>query len=150
MVPFGKDYAVVETKTGSQSNQKFNFSWTIPLDQAGQVLNLTMRVNDTVGNSNNSIAQTVTIKDGTAPNITVTSPGNHSNLSNTRPAFIFTVTDNEDSELWCNITVDGLLNFSNVNVTSGVQQTNYTSNFTSQGSHNWSINCTDNSGNIII
>ncbi len=84
--------------------------------------------------------------DVTAPNITLISPPSGSTLNSTTVMFNFTATDNLDSQLECNLTVDFSVMQSGILVNSGSYK-NITLTL-EDGYHEWSVTCWDNANNI--
>ena len=136
------------------NNTAVNFTYTIPANQVGHVLNFTFKSNDSL--SNQRISSTVLFEvaqDGTAPGpIILNSPEDLFNTSSTTPTFSFTATDNNDTELTCDINITNTnttynQSITGLNVTSGVAHVN-SSTALSSGVYRWSVNCTDGPGNI--
>lgn len=133
--------------TTTITNDLANLSYVIPNDQLNQILNFTFWANDSAGNSliSSPIIISVT-NDGSAPAIVLNAPGDLYNVTAT-PEFNFTATDNIDSSFICNISIDDVVNISNINTTNGTAQINSSPNILSEGTHNWSVTCIDNLGN---
>jgi hypothetical protein len=102
---------------------------------------------DNANNYRNSSSIIIYI-DTVAPNITLNYPGNNSNITVNDINFNFTVIDNLDSGLKCNITLDGVVNKSNIESVSGDNTLQLIENL-STGLHNWSVTCIDNATNTI-
>ena len=115
---------------------------------AGAVINFTIRANDTYGRWTTNDTLITIASDLTAPDVIVSSPTNNSNSTDTTPDFVFTALDNYDSTFLCSVLINGALNISNINVTNGNAQTNTSPVAISQGTYNWSVNCTDAAGNV--
>jgi len=84
--------------------------------------------------------------DKTAPNITLLNPQNGITLNTTTIFMNFTVSDTQDSQLECNITLDGEVNESNILVSSG-EVVNRTW-ILDDGTHEWYVTCWDDAQNI--
>lgn len=102
--------------------------------------------NDTSNNINSSETTTFTIGDVEAPVIILNAPANASNLSSASVMFNVTVTDNIDTSLNCNLTIDGITNQTNTSVVNGSNTLFYVSGFR-DGSHSWNVTCTDDTPN---
>lgn len=103
-------------------------------------------VQDTSGNDNFALQNfTVTI-DRTQPSIILLAPVVDYNTTNTSIRFSWNATDNLDSLLNCNITLDGTVNRSNLNSEHG-NESNITINTIPTGVHLWNVTCLDNAGN---
>ncbi|KAF5434956.1 Concanavalin A-like lectin, partial [Candidatus Methanophagaceae archaeon] len=76
----------------------------------------------------------------TAPSIQLNYPDDKANLNSSTVNFNWTATDNIDDVLLCNLTIDGVVNQSNIASTSG-QPTNRSVSGLSTGAHNWSVTC---------
>ncbi|HLG25100.1 MAG TPA: DUF2341 domain-containing protein [Candidatus Nanoarchaeia archaeon] len=79
--------------------------------------------------------------DQTPPVITYNHPFNGENISSNNVTFNFTVTDNLDTLLDCNVTIDGIVQLRNLSIPNGTTQILYNISF--DGLHNWSVDCTD-------
>ncbi len=87
------------------------------------------------------------IIDNTKPTITINSPLDTFNTSSTEINFNWTATDNLDVGLRCNLTIDGIVNASNI-ISHNATATNYTVSGFSDGTHYWNITCWDDANNI--
>ncbi|MFH0978154.1 MAG: Ig-like domain-containing protein [Candidatus Woesearchaeota archaeon] len=98
--------------------------------------------NDSAGNfAWNSTNQTLFV-DKFSPHLLLISPLNGSNAS-AEVYFNFTVSDNVDSNLTCNLTLDNKVNRSRLNALSG-SVTSVLVEGLKMGYHNWSVLCWDN------
>jgi hypothetical protein len=61
--------------------------------------------------------------------------------------FNYTVNDSYSTAIYCNLSLDAVVNASNIPGTSG-QWKNATINNLTQGNHNWSVTCWDDLGNV--
>ncbi len=84
--------------------------------------------------------------DVTPPTVNLTLPLNGSNVLRLVD-FNFTVSDNLDNELSCNLYVDGVLNATNINVASGSSSVQTLGKY-QLGQHNWDVDCFDNAPNM--
>jgi len=100
---------------------------------------------DTAESQNQTEERTVTI-DTTGPAVALNYPTNGLTLTTLSVNFNWTATDNLDSSLLCNLTIDGNINETNIASTSG-QPTNHTVEMT-EVAHNWSVTCWDDTTNI--
>ena len=85
-------------------------------------------------------------ENNTAPNITLNSPTHNNNISNSTINFNWTVIDNLDLNLLCNLTIDDIVNASSIKSLNNTPN-NYTVDNFNDGSHNWSMTCWDYDGN---
>ncbi|KAF5438082.1 CASH domain-dontaining protein, partial [Candidatus Methanophagaceae archaeon] len=97
--------------------------------------------------SNESDVWEFNVADQTAPSIQLNYPDDKANLSSSTVNFNWTATDNIDDVLLCNLTIDGVVNQSDIDSTSG-QPTNYSVSGISTGVHNWSVTCRDDAPNV--
>jgi len=143
---------VVAARNGTQ----VNLSFVLPGHALGQVLNFTLRVNDSVGNVNITTALVFTVTgDATPPAVNLTLPINLFNQSNTTaPDFEFVAQDNNNSlsfNLTCgiNISLGGSIfaSVTPITATNGSPQVNTTTIALSNGSYTWNVSCTDPAGN---
>ncbi|MFH1850206.1 MAG: Ig-like domain-containing protein [archaeon] len=109
------------------------------------------KCNDTYGNTNNNTNKksvTFTI-DRTYPSLILNAPAEGANYSESYVLFNWTVTDSyTDGNLTCNLSVNGRLNI------SGVPSLNTTATnrsvYVKNGTHNWSVMCADDAGNVNV
>ncbi|MDD5485933.1 MAG: Ig-like domain-containing protein, partial [Methanocellales archaeon] len=85
--------------------------------------------------------------DKTLPTIDLSYPSNAYNTNSTTINFNWTATDNFDTSLLCNLTIDGVVNASNI-VSPNATLTNHTVSGFAEGTHYWNVTCTDNAGNV--
>ncbi len=85
------------------------------------------------------------IIDTTSPNITIITPYNNETVTWNNVTFSFSVTDNLDDELICNITVVDSVEWENVSVSNGSTVTRYSELY--DGNYNWSVTCIDHANN---
>lgn len=106
--------------------------------------NWTVNCSDTTGLSTQPSERTFYI-DTAFPQFILDYPGIDQIISQSGINFNFSVTDNLDSSLICNLTVDGSIIDPSFAATSGVY-TNRTHSLTI-GDHLWNVTCQDNAGN---
>jgi len=99
---------------------------------------------DTVGNSNTSTTLNFTVEE--PPSVGLGNPPNNNRTRNGNITFFYTPKDNSGSIGNCTFILDGSANFTNKTITNNVQN-NFTLYNISEGAHNWTVNCTDLSGN---
>ncbi len=104
--------------------------------------NVTFVAYDEQNNLNNSESTNFTINDVVAPNVTINLPVDTHNTTNTSMRFNWTPTDDTDSSLNCNLTIDGGINVSGLTATSGSWSNITVDNITS-GTHSWNVSCWD-------
>ncbi len=134
---------LVNSTTSSSSPFSYQFSG---LSDGTYYLNAT--VNDTSSNINSTETRTI-ILDTTAPNVTITSPANHSQTSDATPEISFNLTDNVYTALTYEIYVDGSLtsHSGTGSTTAGVETTITILASMSLGDHNITIEGIDGSNN---
>ncbi len=101
---------------------------------------------DTDGRSGNSTPWTLKI-DRTPPTINLTSPQDGANLTIFNINFSFTPRDNVATNIVCNLTVDGIVNITNIATTNNTNTTR-TVNGLSDTVHYWNVTCADTAGNL--
>ncbi len=101
---------------------------------------------DSVSLSNQSDNQTLTVDSSTPSSVTLNNPADGANSSSTSFDFNWTVFDNIDSSLLCNLTIDSVVNQSDVESTNGTD-TNFTLGGFTDGAHDWNVTCVDDAGN---
>ncbi len=102
-------------------------------------------VKDVVGNENSTETRKITFI-GVPPVMSIIDPVNDSRFNISSVVFNWTATDNISVNVTCNLTLDGVVNKSNLNVTRGSSY-----NLTlaiNDGTHYWSITCWDSVGNV--
>ena len=83
--------------------------------------------------------------DTISPTINLISPLNNTNVLKTSD-FNFTVIDNLDLDISCDLYTDGVLNLTNISVANGTSSFNTIGEF-SLGQHNWNVTCADDATN---
>ena len=86
------------------------------------------------------------LTDRTPPSIILANPVNDFNTSSINVMFNFTVTDKVDNNLSCNLTINGVVNITNIGVINGTYYNITIANF-SEGIHLWNVTCIDDSNN---
>jgi len=127
------------------TGDKYNASYTIPA-LAGQY-NVTFIANDTFGNVNNTVTTFFYGVEGIQPAIALNYPPDGFNSSSRTINFNWTATDNFDTNLTCNLTIDGSVNASGIASLNGTA-TNYTVTEFGDGTHTWNVTCIDDSNNV--
>ncbi|MFC1742153.1 DNRLRE domain-containing protein, partial [Nanoarchaeota archaeon] len=84
--------------------------------------------------------------DNTPPEIDLNFPPDNENTTSTSINFNWTATDTIDPSLTCNLTINGVVNASDIAAASGAF-TNYTVSGLSDGTYSWNITCWDDTGN---
>ncbi len=79
------------------------------------------------------------------PELVLVAPADGVYLNSATVSFSFNVSDNLGISN-CSLIVDGALNKTNTSITNNA--TNYITSTLTEGTHTWSINCTDTAGNI--
>ncbi len=88
----------------------------------------------------------ITYTDNTAPNVTLNSPEDNGWENNTNVTFQYTPNDITSEVSSCELILDGSTNQTNSTITeNGIN--NFTVQGVSEGTHTWSVNCTDTSAN---
>jgi len=107
--------------------------------------NITIQSTDHATNSrNNSI---IIYIDTEKPSITPSYPDNNANFTTRNVSLNFTVTDNLDLSLSCNLTIDSVINRSNFEVNNSQQASIQMISLT-EGTHYWNVTCWDNATNV--
>ena len=108
--------------------------------------NVSVIANDTAGNYQ-SAESYFYVNDLLAPSINLTTPENNSNFSSSTVSFKWIVSDNYNTNLTCNLSLDGIVNASNILSFNGVEKS-YSISGINDGTHDWNISCWDESENI--
>ncbi|MFH1455620.1 MAG: PGF-pre-PGF domain-containing protein, partial [archaeon] len=101
---------------------------------------------DDANNTNMSISRNFTI-DSILPVPWLNAPANNFNMSTSTVRFNWTVTDNVDVSLGCDLVIDGVVNVSNISTTSGTLQNQDVVEF-GEGAHLWNVTCRDSANNL--
>ncbi|RKY29368.1 MAG: hypothetical protein DRP74_08915, partial [Candidatus Omnitrophota bacterium] len=166
--PYFVDIYNVTKQEGQEVNEDFNASdnvavdcWQVndtthfAIDCTGQLTNATnlaiglywinLTINDTSNNINSTVIWVnITPADTTPPTITLISPANDTGDNDGNVTFMYNVTDASNIAS-CSLIINGQVNKTETSITKDTTQniTTYLPN----GNYNWSINCTDSSGN---
>jgi parallel beta-helix repeat protein len=84
--------------------------------------------------------------DSTPPSIQLISPANNTYTNATSMIFTFNATDDQSTTLNCSLYINNILNKTNSSVING-SITSFQVTGLTDGSYNWKINCSDQSGN---
>jgi hypothetical protein len=103
---------------------------------------------DINGNENFASNRTLTV-DRSAPFINLSYPNDGDNISSQTVTFNFTVFDNLDDVLLCNLTIDSVVRDPNFSANNGTL-TNRTVVGLGRGNHTWNVSCVDDAGNYNI
>jgi hypothetical protein len=101
---------------------------------------------DGVGLSNVSNTYGYTVDNETLV-ITMTYPTNNLNTTNTTLLFNWTANDTYATAVFCNLSIDGSVNRSNISISNGTPYTATANPALADGSHNWTVACWDPSNN---
>jgi hypothetical protein len=117
-------------------------AWVAPMSYAGQNTWDDFRVRKWAG-----LEPTATFgaeqTSNQAPQVNLNLPANSTTINNTQNInFNFTATDDLNTTLSCNLTLDGATNQTNNSVANNTL-TNFLINGIAYGNHTWNVNCTD-------
>lgn len=118
-----------------------SFNATFTASQGHNTLRLSC--NTTV--SNYSIVDRSFFVDSMNHSLTLSAPVNFSNESNSRMKFNWTVVDNATLTFTCNLTIDGVVNVSNLTATNGSETSTIVTGL-GIGTHLWNVTCWDEWG----
>ncbi len=104
---------------------------------------LNISVNDTL-NNRRSIIINITIRDTTAPDVSLESPANNTKRTTASTTFNYNVSD-ASSISNCSLIINKAIILTGTTITKGMAQS-FTRTLTN-GKYNWSVNCTDELGN---
>jgi len=102
------------------------------------VINITIAISE--------VNYTVIAKELIKPTIVLNSPIDNYNITSSLVNFNWTASDNLDSLLSCNLTIDGVINATNISSQNNTA-TNYTVSL-SDGVHYWNVTCIDDADNL--
>ncbi|HLC78405.1 MAG TPA: hypothetical protein VJH92_04730 [Candidatus Nanoarchaeia archaeon] len=122
----------------SDQNNTFNIS-----DFSDGIYNWTVIATD-LGGINGTDSSRIFYLDRAAPQISLNSPGDLANVTNNNVTINYTVTDNLDTSIFCQLYLDGSSEDSS-NVTNATNKVLY--QLIPDGNHIWYVNCTDEAGN---
>jgi len=101
---------------------------------------------DNVGRTNTSATLNFTVNE--PPKVALGNPPNNNRTRSQTVIFFYTPTDNSGNISSCTLILDSLANETNSTQTASGVQRNTTVNSIPEGMHNWTVNCTDPSGNV--
>ncbi len=101
---------------------------------------------DEGANMNQTALREVTI-DTVAPNLELVSPSNDSRWYTASMLFNWTLVDSVEAMQTCNLTIDGVVNASNIAATNDSWRNFSVSGFLT-GTHTWKVSCWDAAGNV--
>jgi hypothetical protein len=121
---------------------EFNFTDTTQIGQ----YNITIIANDSSNNINNSETTYFIIRDDIDPAVALIYPPN--NFTTFQQSFNFTwnATDNHDTSLSCNLSINGTVNASDVASLNGTP-TNFSITGFAYGTYYWNVTCIDDYNN---
>jgi len=125
----------------------FNFSWDTSGLSDGRYNFTCVGTNITLQENISGLAnatRTNIVVDNDAPTVSMNTPTNYLNSSNTSMELNFTVDDAGNGTYLCNLTIDDTLNTSNINVS--IATTNFTLFTFADQAHSWYVNCWDTLG----
>jgi len=105
--------------------------------------NVTIIANDTNGNINNNQTTEFIGVDEIAPAINLAIPDNNTNIINTSINFTWYVIENQDTNISCDLFLDGVANQTGFGIANNTNFSTIISGI-STGRHNWSVQCSDN------
>jgi len=109
--------------------------------------NWNVNCTDSAGNVGTSSSRTINV-DTALPVVTLNSPANNANTSDSTPDFNFTYIDAQAASASCTLFVDSVAKGTN-SATLNSTATVITSNATlTDGARSWYVNCTDYAGNV--
>lgn len=106
---------------------------------------LNATANDSTGNLNKTETRIIRL-DTVKPTVILNAPANAYNTSSTSINFNWTAINGIDTSLDCNLTIDSIVNVSNIASLNNTP-TNYSVSGFNDGTHLWNVTCWDDSGN---
>ncbi|MBI1970948.1 hypothetical protein HYS47_04325, partial [Candidatus Woesearchaeota archaeon] len=106
--------------------------------------NVTIIANDTNANINMNQTTEFIGVDEIAPTISLVIPDNNTNIINTSINFTWQVIENQDTNISCDLYLDGAANQTGFGVANNTNFSTVIQGI-STGRHNWSVQCSDNS-----
>ena len=131
--------------TNSISGTSNSTTFTRTLDDGSYTWNC--RAYDTDGNDDWADSNRTLTIDSTKPYINLTGPDNDDTFYIGTINFNFTATDNIDSQMLCNLTINSTVRAPNFNANNG-SITPKTISGLAQGYYLWNVTCIDDAGNI--
>jgi hypothetical protein len=126
----------------SAINESGSNSFTAGMSEESHTWNVNCY--DKVGNLGSSDTYVLSL-DNTPPSVSLRSP-NGTSLSSSSVQLNFTATDNLDTSILCNVSIDNGINSTLLNATSAAN-TSVTIGGVSEGFHRWNVTCFDNINN---
>jgi len=149
----GSDIMMVIFQLTNGSNPTFNVTAVFNQTLANATINIsamadgnqtvTVFANDTAGNMNNSVTSTFIVDTVPPQNLTLLLPIIQYNSSSATVVFNWTVGDNLATSSTCNLTIDAVVNQSNV-VIANNSFANISVLRISEELHSWNVTCWDN------
>ncbi|MEK6822758.1 MAG: hypothetical protein AABY13_02930, partial [Nanoarchaeota archaeon] len=140
------------TATGqawTATNWQFNATAPQPTTTTEYLFNTTIVYTDSSANIHRTVGEHLVIVNGTPvvdvtpPAITLNFPPNATNATTTSHNFTWTTT-NSNSTTACNLTINSVVNISDVSTPNNTPTNRTVSNFI-DGTHSWNVSCTDGS-----
>ncbi|MEK6822347.1 MAG: right-handed parallel beta-helix repeat-containing protein, partial [Nanoarchaeota archaeon] len=131
--------------TGNDQAQWVNFSYTFNANGTTGNNTVTFRAELDVAGTDPTITNNLVWilgPDRVAPAITLNFPANNINATTTSYNFTWTTTDDRNTTLNCNLTINGVVNISGISTPNNTP-TNRSVNGFSDGTHTWNVTCTD-------
>ncbi|MDP2749515.1 MAG: fibronectin type III domain-containing protein, partial [Nanoarchaeota archaeon] len=134
--------------TGNDQRQFVNFSYIVNPQDAQGNSTVTFRAELDVAGTDPTIVNTISwlYIDFRNPSIALNNPVDGFNSSSSTINFNWTATDNYDSALVCNLSIDNIVNATNINSANGTA-VNYSVTNLAQGIHRWNVTCWDDFNN---
>ncbi len=155
----GQEYNLTYNSTSGKYEATITAPSTSSFNETGGYYGVAVTATDTAGNST-TVNQTdsdlgedlqLVVKETVAPTITIISPTTGSLLTNNKPTFVWSASDNDSGVALSTITVDTgtAVSVTPASSSNGVNSYEYTlTTALADGVHNIYINATDNDGNV--
>ncbi len=133
---------LVNVTPSATNDSLYNFSITIGsgIDEGNRTV--TIFTNDTSGNMNNSVSTTFVV-DRTAPQTPILNePTAGSTQTSSTVRFNWTSTDALSPTMYCNLTINSVVNQTNIETANGTR-TNISLSGLADGSYSWNVTCAD-------
>jgi PGF-pre-PGF domain-containing protein len=137
---------IKEVSLSLATGSKYNNSFAIR--NVTGTYNITFIALDNYNNLNQSETTTFNVAH-TGPVVNLVSPENYTWTTDTTPDFQFNFTDDVSAEAHCTVLVDGSITATNTTVLNNTL-TIVTSSALTSGTHDWTVNCTDDEGGYNI
>jgi hypothetical protein len=141
-IPNGTIKTITLSATGNKYNNSFN------IQNVTGIYNVTFIALDNYNNLNQSEITTFNVNH-TGPTVNIISPENYTWTTSLTPTFQFNFTDDIASQAVCEILVDGTVTATN-STTLNNTLTTLAAGALTLGTHDWTINCTDEEGGYNI